>query len=122
MWIAITKKFPQIVKQMQAELEKSKRAQGREGENYLSQIQQLQRKAQELEAALNQKTKSLEAYKQELKHFRCVPGIHNFGEVSKQDGSDAKNNAKIIDKTESRCSANPDHHYPNHRRGCHRPT
>lgn len=116
------KNFGQIVKQMQAELEKSKRAQGREGENYLSQIQQLQQKAQELEAALNQKTRSLEEYKQELKHFRRVPGIHNFGEVSKQDGSDAKSDAKIIDKTKCTYSANPDHHYPNHRRGGRRPT
>eukprot|EP00580_Thalassiosira_gravida_P015268 CAMPEP_0201661640 /NCGR_PEP_ID=MMETSP0494-20130426/3942_1 /ASSEMBLY_ACC=CAM_ASM_000839 /TAXON_ID=420259 /ORGANISM="Thalassiosira gravida, Strain GMp14c1" /LENGTH=1605 /DNA_ID=CAMNT_0048139801 /DNA_START=141 /DNA_END=4958 /DNA_ORIENTATION=+ len=110
------KNFGQVVKQLQGELEKSKRAQGRDSQNYLSQIQQLQQTAAELQARLDEKEKSVEEYKQELKQFRRVPGIHNFGEVAKDSGG-----ANIIDKTKCTFSANPDHQ-TNHRRGNQRPT
>jgi len=110
------KNFGQVVKQLQGELEKMKRAQGREGQNYLNQIQQLQQKAMELQAALDEKEKAIEGYQEELKRFRRVPGIHNFGEVSKDSAG-----ASIIDKTRCTYSANPDHQ-KNHRRGGRRPT
>jgi hypothetical protein len=99
----------------QAELENSKQAQERETNDYRNQLLQLQRKATELAKQLTEKTIALEEYKEELKNFRRVPGIHNFGEVSKID-------PKIIDKTTCTYSANPDHHFPNHRRGDRRPT
>ena len=107
-----TKKLKQATK----ELAKAKDALGNESEGYVSQIEQLQSRTQELEAELEQKTKALEEYKQELMQFRRVPGIHNFGEVSKEG------DAKIIDKTKCTYSANPDHNYPYHRRGNKRPT
>ncbi|KAL3763845.1 hypothetical protein ACHAW5_006263 [Stephanodiscus triporus] len=99
----------------QAELENSKLAQEREINDYRNQLLQLQRKAAELAKQLTEKTIAMEEYKEELKNFRRVPGIHNFGEVSTID-------PKIIDKTTCTYSANPDHHFPNHRRGDRRPT
>jgi len=115
------KSFAHIVKKMQGELEKSKKAQDKNTQGYRSQIDQLQQHAQELEAQLDARTQLLEEYKQELTCFRRVPGIHNFGEVSNQDGTGASD-SRIIDKTKCTYSANPDHHYPNHRRGSRRPT
>eukprot|EP00578_Thalassiosira_sp_NH16_P022717 CAMPEP_0181098174 /NCGR_PEP_ID=MMETSP1071-20121207/11975_1 /TAXON_ID=35127 /ORGANISM="Thalassiosira sp., Strain NH16" /LENGTH=1525 /DNA_ID=CAMNT_0023180731 /DNA_START=80 /DNA_END=4657 /DNA_ORIENTATION=+ len=109
------KSFGHIVKELQAELEKSNKSRVNESREYLTQIEQLQHKAAELEAQLDRKAKDLEEYKQELRHFRRVPGIHSFGRVSEDDPG-------IIDKTTCTYSANPDHHYPNHRRGNRRPT
>ena len=108
-------KVGSFVKNVESELERATAKQRRECNDYLIQIQQLHQKAAELEEQLNRKTKDLEEYKQELKNFRRVPGIHNFGEVCKDD-------PKIIDKTKCTYSANPDHHYPLHRRGNNRPT
>jgi hypothetical protein len=79
------------------------------------QIFHLQNTVADLADQLTEKSFTLEEYKQELKNFRRVPGIHTFGEVCKGD-------AKIIDKTTCTYSANPDHHSPNHRRGNRRPT
>lgn len=110
------KNFGQIVKQLEVEMEKSKKAQTREGQAYLGHIEQLQQKASDLQAELDKKTKALEEYRRELKQFRRVPGIHNFGELSKDGGG-----SDIIDKTECTYSANPDHQ-ANHRRGSRRPT
>ena len=76
------------------------------------QIFHLQNKVADLADRLAEKAFALEEYKQELKNFRRVPGIHTFG-VCKGD---------IIDKTTCTYSANPDHHSPNHRRGNRRPT
>jgi len=115
------KNFAHIVKQMQTELEKSKKVHEKNTKGFLSQIEQLAAHAKELEAQLERKTQLLEGYKQELTCFRRVPGIHNFGEVANLDGSGA-NDAVIIDKTKCTYSANPDHHYPNHRRGNRPPT
>jgi hypothetical protein len=98
-----------------AELQNFKQAQERERNDYRNQLLQLQQKATELAKQLSDKTIALEEYKDELKNFRRVPGIHNFGEVSKID-------PKIIDKTTFTYSSNRDHHYPNHRRGNRRPT
>lgn len=109
------KSFGRVVRELQAELKKSKEAQGSVSEGYLNQIQQLQRKAMELETQLEQKTRALEEYQQELMNFHRVPGIHSFGQVSRDD-------PKIIDKTKCTYSANPEHHYPNHRRGNRPPT
>ncbi|KAL7541508.1 hypothetical protein ACHAXR_010989, partial [Thalassiosira sp. AJA248-18] len=109
------KGFAKVVKELQGELKKAKSAQGKESVELLNQMEQLQLKAAQLEAELDQKTKAVEEYKHELKQFRRVPGIHNFGEVSRDD-------ATIINKTRCTYSANPDHHYPNHRRGNKRPT
>ena len=114
------KNFAHIVKQMQAELEKSKKVQDRNTEDYRSQIEQLQQRTEELEAQLESNAQLLNTYKQELTCFRRVPGIHNFGEVLNQGGRGA--NTSIIDKTKCTYSANPDHHYPNHRRGNRPPT
>lgn len=110
-----------VVKQMQLELEKSKMAEDRQTKDNQSQIEQLQQRAEELEAQLDSKAQLLEELKQELTCFHRVPGIHNFGEVVNQDGNSASS-AKIIDKTKCTYSANPDHHYPKHRRGSRRPT
>lgn len=110
-----TKTFETIIQELQGEVDKANRAKGTENEAYRNQIDELQRKARELEKQLDEKTKAVEEYQQELRQFRRVPGIHNFGEVSKGD-------PKIIDKTKCTYSANPDHHYPNHRRGSRRPT
>jgi hypothetical protein len=79
------------------------------------QIFYLQNTVSDLADRLAEKAFALEEYKQELKNFRRVPGIHTFGEVCKGD-------PKIIDKTTCTYSANPDHHSPNHRRGNRRPT
>ncbi|KAL7542059.1 hypothetical protein ACHAXR_011492 [Thalassiosira sp. AJA248-18] len=86
-------------------------------EELLSQIEQLQMKTAQLEAELKNKTKGMEEYKQELKQFYRVPGIHTFGVVSQ----DNERHANIIDKTSCTYSANPDHQI-NHRRGKKRPT
>ena len=109
------KNYGRVVKDLQVELKQAKAEQGKEVDDVLGQVEELQTKAAQLEEELEEKTKALEEYKRELGYFRRVPGIHNFGEVSK-DGSN------IIDKTRCTYSANPDHHYPNHRRGKHRPT
>jgi predicted RNase H-like nuclease (RuvC/YqgF family) len=93
------------VESLQAKLENSNQAQEKERKDYHNQLLQLQRKTAELAKQLTEKTIALEEYKEELKNFRRVPGIHNFG-----------------DKTTCTYSANPDHHYPNHRRGKRRPT
>ena len=98
-----------------AELKSFKQAQERERHDHRNQLLQLQHKANDLAKQLSDKTIALEEYKDELKNFRRVPGIHNFGEVSRVD-------PKIIDKTTCTYSANRDHHYPNHRRGNRRPT
>ena len=108
-------KVGEFVKNVETELEKATEKQRQECNDYLIQIEHLHQKAAELEEQLNEKTMALEEYKQELKNFRRVPGIHNFGEVCKDD-------PKIIDKTKCTYSANPDHHYPLHRRGNSRPT
>ena len=76
----------------------------------LQEIENLRKKAAELEAEVKKKSKALDKYKQELKRFRRVPGIHSFGSISKKDPT-------IIDKTTCTFSANPEHHYPNHMRG-----
>ena len=76
------------------------------------QIFHLHNMVADLADRLTEKAFALEEYKQELKNFRRVPGIHTFG-VCKGD---------IIDKTTCTYSANPDHHSPNHRRGNRRPT
>merc|ERR1712029_859318 len=109
------KNFGQVVKDLQAELKKAKIAQHKEAEQYRTQIEQLQLRAAQFESELELRTRAMEDYKQELKQFRRVPGIHSFGEVAKDD-------PKIIDKTKCTYSANPDHHFPNHRRGDRRPT
>jgi len=114
------KSFGVVVKELQLELKKARGAQDSQAQEYQKQFCELQRKAWELEAELAGKTRAMEEYKQELKKFRRVPGIHNFGEVSKD--SDSKSGKMIIDKTKCTYSANPDHHYPNHRRGSKRPT
>jgi hypothetical protein len=108
-------KVGDFVKNVETELEKATEKQRQECNDYLIQIEQLHQKAADLEEQLDQRTKALEEYRQELKNFRRVPGIHNFGEVCKDD-------PKIIDKTKCTYSANPDHHFPLHRRGNNRPT
>lgn len=109
------KNFAQIVKDLQSELKKAKAAHQKEGDDYRKQMEQLQLVAAQLQSELEQKNETLDEYKQELKRFRRVPGIHNFGEVAEDDST-------IIDKTKCTYSANPDHHYPNHRRGNRPPT
>ncbi len=104
-----------VVESLQAKLENNNQAQEKERIDYRNQLLLLQRKTAELAKQLTEKTIALEEYKEELKNFRRVPGIHNFGEVSRFDPT-------IIDKTACTYSANPDHHYPNHRRGKRRPT
>ena len=69
----------------------------------------------EMEAELELQKQKAEAYKQELKRFRRVPGIHNFGEVCRKDPT-------VVDKTKCTYSGNPDHNYPLHRRGDRPPT
>ena len=110
-----SKSYGHIVKGLQDELATSNKAQGKGNEELYKQIRDLAVKASELEKQLEEKTKDLEDYKSDLRQFRRVPGIHNFGEVSQTD-------PKIMDKTKCTYSANPDHHYPHHRRGNRRPT
>lgn len=110
-----SEKFGGVIGELRDELVHTKSKQQEEVEDYRKQIEDLKLKALEFEAELEQRTKALEEYKKELTRFRRVPGIHNFGEVSKADSS-------LIDKTKCTYSANPDHHYPNHRRGSRPPT
>jgi hypothetical protein len=112
---SVERKKNSEMERLQAKLENSYQAQERERKDYHSQLFQLQSKTAELAKQLTEKTIALEEYKEELENFHRVPGIHNFGEVSKFDTT-------IIDKTKCTYSANPDHHYPNHRRGKRRPT
>lgn len=86
-----------------------------ENDQVQKELNELRAKAAELELELKKKSKAIEQYQQELKLFRRVPGIHNFGTISKKD-------PKLIDKTLCTYSANPDHHFPNHRRGNKPPT
>jgi hypothetical protein len=91
-------------------LDQSKKQLTLEKDTAQKELDELRQKAAELEAEVKKKTKALEQYKHELKLFRRVPGIHNFGTISKKE-------PKLIDKTMCTYSANPDHHFPNHRRG-----
>ena len=109
------KGFAKVVKELQHEVKLAKASQGKDSAELLNQIQQLQTQARLLQEQLDMKTRTAEEYKQELKSFRRVPGIHNFGEVSRDDPT-------IVNKTKCTYSANPEHHYPNHRRGKRRPT
>ena len=109
------KSIEHIAKSMQDEIEEAQRVNKKEHEEYRKKIEELEEKAKEMEAQLEEKTNECEEYKLDLRQFRRVPGIHNFGEVSRVDPT-------IVDKTTCTYSANPDHHYPYHRRGNRRPT
>jgi hypothetical protein len=104
-----------IIESLRAELEQSKKAERTHSNSILRELEELRQKATQLEVELSEKTIAVEGYQQELKKFRRVPGIHNFGSISKREPT-------IIDKTMCTYSANPDHHYPNHRRGNRPPT
>jgi chemotaxis protein histidine kinase CheA len=109
----VTRSFDLIVRELQNDLNDSEKKQNKQSlQNHLK---ELEKKTRELETELETQKKIAEAYKQELKRFRRVPGIHNFGEVSTKD-------PKIIDKTRCTYSANPEHHFPYHRRGDRPPT
>jgi hypothetical protein len=99
-----------IIQSLRDELEKSKKEQTHYKDKAQTDLEELRKRVSQLEAELNKKTDALVGYRQELKNFRRVPGIHNFGSISKHEPT-------IIDKTMCTYSANPDHHYPNHRRG-----
>ena len=101
-----------IIRSLRSELDEAKKQSSSDTQQ---EIETLRKKAAELEAEVKKKSKALEEYRQELKRFRRVPGIHSFGSISKKDPT-------IIDKTTCTYSANPDHHYPNHRRGNRPPT
>mmetsp|Transcript_29906 Transcript_29906/g.58110 ORF Transcript_29906/g.58110 Transcript_29906/m.58110 type:complete len:1495 (-) Transcript_29906:54-4538(-) len=107
--------YDEMVIALQTELAKAKSQRDEESKSHMKEVEDLQMKALELEAELDKQKRITEEYKQELKRFRRVPGIHNFGEVSQSDRS-------IIDKTKCTYSANPEHHYPLHRRGKRPPT
>ena len=111
-----TAAFEEKMRDMQADLDKAKSSQGSEVADMRAEIEHLQMRAIKLKSELEQKTRALEEHKQELKSFRRVPGIHNFGQVS------TTTNPKTIDKTSCTYSANPEHHFPNHRRGNRPPT
>ncbi|KAL7504535.1 hypothetical protein ACHAXN_002171 [Cyclotella atomus] len=104
-----------IIGSLRAELDESKKQLSTEKDKTVKELEELRQKVADLEAEVKKKSKSLEQYKHELKRFRRVPGIHSFGSVS-------KNEPTIIDKTMCTYSANPSHHYPNHRRGNKPPT
>jgi hypothetical protein len=104
-----------VIGSLRAELDQSKKQLSSEKDKTQKELKELQQKAAELEAEVKKKSKALEQYKHELKRFKRVPGIHNFGSISKKGPT-------IIDKTMCTYSANPSHHYPNHRRGNKPPT
>jgi hypothetical protein len=110
---AVTKSFDLIVRDLQSDLKESEK--NKDKQSLKKHINMLEGKVLEMEAELEIQKKEAEAYKQELKRFRRVPGIHNFGEVCKKDPN-------VVDKTKCTYSANPDHHYPLHRRGDRPPT
>ena len=110
---AITKSFDLIATELQNDLKESEKK--KDKQSLKIHLDQLEAKMFEMEAELELQKKKAEAYKQELKRFRRVPGIHNFGEVSKKDPN-------VVDKTKCTYSGNPDHHYPLHRRGEKPPT
>ncbi|KAL7464350.1 hypothetical protein ACHAXS_004686 [Conticribra weissflogii] len=107
--------YDEMVTALQTELAMAKSQRDEENASHKKQVEDLEMKALELEAELDNQKRIMEEYKQELRRFRRVPGIHNFGEVSQSDRS-------IIDKTKCTYSANPEHHYPLHRRGKRPPT
>ncbi|KAL3803217.1 hypothetical protein HJC23_003492 [Cyclotella cryptica] len=104
-----------VMDSVKAEPEHARKRQTRESNRTQTELEELQQKAFKLEAELQQKSATLEEYKLELKKFRRVPGIHNFGSISKKEPT-------VIDKTTCTYSANPDHHFPLHRRGSKPPT
>jgi len=111
-----TAAYEQKMRDMRVELDKAKRSQGSEVADMRAEIEHLQMRAIKLKSELEQKTRVLEEHKRELKCFRRVPGIHNFGKIT------TTTDPKVIDKTSCTYSANPEHHFPNHRRGNRPPT
>ena len=107
----VTKSFDKIVK----DLKNQQSGKNQDKESLKKYLEEVETKVMELQAELETQKEKAESYKQELKRFRRVPGIHNFGEVSSKD-------PKIVDKTKCTYSANPEHHFPLHRRGDRPPT
>ncbi|KAL7457435.1 hypothetical protein ACHAWC_008974 [Mediolabrus comicus] len=107
----VTKSFDKIVK----DLKNQHSGKNQDKESLKKYLEEVETKVVELQAELEAQKERAESYKQELKRFRRVPGIHNFGEVSSKD-------PKIVDKTKCTYSANPEHHFPLHRRGDRPPT
>ena len=110
---AVTKSYDGIVSELQSNLKETEKNQNKQA--LKKHLDELETKMLEMEAELDLQKKKADEYKQELKRFRRVPGIHNFGEVCKKDPT-------VVDKTKCTYSGNPDHHYPNHRRGDRPPT
>mmetsp|Transcript_1873 Transcript_1873/g.4085 ORF Transcript_1873/g.4085 Transcript_1873/m.4085 type:complete len:1373 (-) Transcript_1873:163-4281(-) len=110
---AVTKSCDAIVRELQNDLRESEKNKNKQ--NLKTHLDKIEAKMLEMEAELELQKQKAEAYKQELKRFRRVPGIHNFGEVCKKDPT-------VVDKTKCTYSGNPDHHYPLHRRGDRPPT
>jgi len=107
----VTKSFDKIVK----DLKNQQSGKNQDKESLKKYLEEVETKVVELQAELEAQKERADSYKQELKRFRRVPGIHNFGEVSSKD-------PKIVDKTKCTYSANPEHHFPLHRRGDRPPT
>ena len=107
----VTKSFDKIVR----DLKNQQSGKNQDKESLKELLEEVETKVVELQAELEAQKERAESYKQELKRFRRVPGIHTFGEVSSND-------PKIVDKTKCTYSANPEHHYPLHRRGDRPPT
>ena len=99
-----------VIDSLKFELDQAKKQLNADKKDAEKELDELRQTVAKLEADAKKKSKLLDQYKSELKRFRRVPGIHNFGSISKKDPT-------IIDKTTCTYSANPDHHYPNHRRG-----
>jgi len=110
---AVTKSCDAIVRDLQNGLKESEKNQDKQ--TLKKHLDKIEAQMLEMEAELELQKKKAEAYKQELKRFRRVPGIHNFGEVCKKDST-------VVDKTKCTYSGNPDHHFPLHRRGDRPPT
>ena len=104
-----------IIDSLKNELDQAKKQLNAGEKDAEKELDELRQTVAKLETDAKKKSKLLDHYKRELKRFRRVPGIHNFGSISKKDPT-------IIDKTTCTYSANPDHHYPNHRRGNKPPT